>query len=286
MDTIGQPAHSRTDPLGHAATAADRDTQSARGLQAPKIADSSDNLHVFAPGSKEERRQQLPNTVYTTGQQENTRTVASEQTAPVANLDTPSVSTLHIEKIANIGVISRTFASDSKEQHSQQLPNTVSTTGQQESTRTVASEQTATVVNRATPSVSALHSKKIANIDVISRTFAMDSKEECPQQLSDTVCSIGQQENTCAVASDHTAAVANPATQSVRGLHVDKIANSGAILRAFATGNEEQCLQQPSDTVCTHRTARTRTSGCVRASCNLCRQVGIISERSAGCKNR
>ena len=158
---------------------------------------------------------------------------------------------MHIKKIANIGVISRTFASNSKEEHPQQLPNTVYTTGQQESTRTVASEQTATVVNLATPSVSALHSKKIANIDVISRTFAIDSKEECPQQLSDTVCSIGQQENACAVASDNTAAVANLATQSVRGLHVDKIANSGAVLRAFATGNEEQCLQQPSDTVCT-----------------------------------
>ena len=37
----------------------------------------------------------------------------------------------------------------------------------------------------------------------------------------------------------------------MRGLHVEKIANSGAILRAFATGNDEQCLQQPSDTVCT-----------------------------------
>ena len=205
VDTIGQPAHSRTDPLGHAATAADRDTQSARGLQAPKIADSSDNLHVFAPGSKEERRQQLPNTVYTIGQQENARTVASEQTAPVVNLATPPVNALHSKKIANIDVISRTFASVSKEEHPQQLPNTVYTTGQQENTRTVASEQTAPVVNLATPSVSALHSKKIANIDIISRTFAMDSKEECPQQLSDTVCSIGQQENTCAVASDHTA---------------------------------------------------------------------------------
>ena len=93
--------------------------------------------------------------------------------------------------------------------------------------------------------------KKIANIEVISRTFAIDSKEECPQQLSDTVCSSGQQENTCAVASDHTAAVANLATQLVSGLHVDKIANSGAILRAFATGNDEQRLHQPSDTVCT-----------------------------------
>ena len=220
------------------------DTQSARGLQAPKIADSSDNLHVFATGSKEERRQQLPNTVYTIGQQENTRTVASEQTAPVVNLDTPSVSSLHIEKIANIGVISRTFGSNSKEEHPQQLPNTVYTTGQQENTRTVASEQTATVANLDTPSVSTLHIEKIANIGVISRTFAIDSKGECPQQLSDTVCSIEQQENTCAVASDHTAAVANLATQSVRGLHVDKIANSGAILRAFATGNDEQCHQR------------------------------------------
>ena len=102
-------------------------------------------MHVFATGSIEERPQQLPNTVYTIGQQENTRTVASEQTAAVANLDTPSVSTLHSKKIANIGVISRTFASDSKEGHPQQLPNTVYITGQQERTRTVASEQTATV---------------------------------------------------------------------------------------------------------------------------------------------
>ena len=93
--------------------------------------------------------------------------------------------------------------------------------------------------------------KKIANIGVISRTFASDSKEECPQQLSDTVCFIGQQENTRTGASEQTAAVANLATQSVRGLHVDKIANSGAVLRAFATGNDEQRLQQPSDTVCT-----------------------------------
>ena len=107
------------------------------------------------------------------------------------------MSTLHIEKIANIGVISRTFASDSKEERPQQLPNTVYTTGQQENTRTVTSEQTATVANLATPLVSALHIKKIANIGVISRTFATDSKEEHPQQLSDTVCSIGQQENTC-----------------------------------------------------------------------------------------
>ena len=53
--TIGQLPHSQTDPLGHAATAADRDTQSTRGLQAAKIADSSDNFHVFATGSKEER---------------------------------------------------------------------------------------------------------------------------------------------------------------------------------------------------------------------------------------
>ena len=89
--------------------------------------------------------------VYTTGQQEITRTVASEQTAPVANLDTPSVSALHSKKIANIGVLSRTFASDSKEEHPQQLPNTVYTTGQQENTRTVASEQTATVANLDTP---------------------------------------------------------------------------------------------------------------------------------------
>ena len=191
---------------------------------------------------------------------------------------------MHIEKIANIGVISRTFASDSKEEHPQQLPNTVYATGQQENTRTFASEQTATVVNLVTQSMSALHSKKLANIDFISRTFAMDSKEECPQQLSDTVCSIGQQENTCAVASDHTAAVANLATQSVRGLHVDKIANSGAILRAFATGNEESTTAVRHSLH--HRTARTRTSGCVRASCNLCRQVCIISERFAGCKNR
>ena len=44
------------------------------------------------------------------------------------------MSALHIEKIANIGVISRTFASDSKEEHPQQLPNTVYTTGQQENT--------------------------------------------------------------------------------------------------------------------------------------------------------
>ena len=88
VDTIGQLAHSRTDPLRHAATAADRDTQSTRRLQAPKIADSSDNLRTFASDSKEERRQQLPNTVYTIGQQENTRTVASEQTAPVVNLAT------------------------------------------------------------------------------------------------------------------------------------------------------------------------------------------------------
>ena len=41
-----------------------------------------------------------------------------------------------------------------------------------------------------------------------------------------------------------------PCTPSVRGLHVEKIADSGAILHAFATGNEEQRLQQPS-TVCT-----------------------------------
>ena len=35
----------------------------------------------------------------------------------------------------------------------------------------------------------------------------------------------------------------------MRGLHVIKIANIGAILRPFATGNEEQRLHQPSDTV-------------------------------------
>ena len=110
------------------------------------------------------------------------------------------MSDLHIEKIANMGIISRTFATDSKEEHPQQLPSTVCSIGQQENTCTGASEQTATVANLATPSVSALHSKKIANIGVISRgTFASDSKEECPQQLSDTVCSIGQQENTCRV---------------------------------------------------------------------------------------
>ena len=83
VGTIGQPAHSRTDPLGHAATAADRDTQSTRGLQAPKIADSSDNLHVFATGSKEERRQQLPNTVYTTGEQENTEQLRQNRLQPL-----------------------------------------------------------------------------------------------------------------------------------------------------------------------------------------------------------
>ena len=162
-------------------------------------------MHVFAPGSKEERRQQLPNTVYTIGQQENARTVASEQTAPVVNLATPPVSALHSKKIANIDVISRTFASDSKEEHPQQLPNTVYTTGQQENTRTVASEQTAPVVNLATPSVGALHSEKIANIGVISRTFASNSKEEHPQQLPNTVYTTGQQESTRTVASEQTA---------------------------------------------------------------------------------
>ena len=105
------------------------------------------------------------------------------------------------------------FATGSKEERPQQLSNTVYTIGQQENTRTGASEQTATVVNLVTPSVSALHSKKITNIGAILRTFATDSKEECPQQLPDTVCSIGQQENTCPGASDQTAAVANLATQ-------------------------------------------------------------------------
>ena len=127
---------------------------------AKKIANIDVISRTFASDSKEEHPQQLPNTVYTTGQQENTRTVASEQTATVVNLDTRSVSILHIEKIANIGVISRTFASDSEEEHLQQLPSTVCSIGQQENTRTVASEQTAPVVNLATPPVSALHSKK------------------------------------------------------------------------------------------------------------------------------
>ena len=145
VDTIGQLTHSQTDPLGHAATAAGLDTLSTRGLQAAKIADSSDNFHVFATDSIEERPQQLPSTVCTTGQQENTCTGASEQTATVVNLATPSVSGLHVGKIADIGVISRTFATGSKEERPQQLPNTVCTTGQQENTRTGASEQTATV---------------------------------------------------------------------------------------------------------------------------------------------
>ena len=150
VDTIGQLAHSHTDSLGLAATTADRDTQSTRGLKAPKIADSSDNFHIFATGSKEERPQQLPNTVYTTGQQGSTRTVASEQTATVVNLVTQSMSALHSKKIANIGAISRTFATDSKEESQQQLSDTVCSIGQQENTCTGASEQTAAVANLAT----------------------------------------------------------------------------------------------------------------------------------------
>ena len=86
VDTIGQLAHSQTDPLGHAATATDRDTQSTRGLQAPKIADSSDNFHVFATGSIEERPQQLPNTVCTTGQQENTEQLRQNRLQPLQPL--------------------------------------------------------------------------------------------------------------------------------------------------------------------------------------------------------
>ena len=98
MDTIGQLAHSHTDPLEHAATAAGIDTQSTRGWQATKIADSSDPSLVFATGNIEECAQQLPNTVCTTGKQENTCTGASEQTATVANLATPSVRGLHVKK--------------------------------------------------------------------------------------------------------------------------------------------------------------------------------------------
>ena len=152
-------------------------------------------------------------------------------------------------------------------------------------TRTVASEQTATVANLDTPSVSALHIEKIANIGVISRTFATDNKEERPQQLPSTVCSIGQQENTCTGASEQTAAVANLATPSVRGLHVDKIANSGAILRAFATGNKEQCLQPPSDTVCTTEQLVHARAGASELAATSADHFSS-SERFAGCKNR
>ena len=74
VDTIGQLAHSHTDSLERAATTAGIDTQSTGGWQATKIADPS---LVFATGNIEECAQQLPNTVYTIGQQENTRTVAA-----------------------------------------------------------------------------------------------------------------------------------------------------------------------------------------------------------------
>ena len=86
MDTIGQLAHSQTDPLGHAATAADRDTQSTRGWQAAKIADRSDNSHVFATDSKEERLQQLPTRFTPLGSKKTHERVRQNRLQPLQTL--------------------------------------------------------------------------------------------------------------------------------------------------------------------------------------------------------
>ena len=91
-------------------------TQSTTGWQATKIADSSDPSLVVATGNKEQCAKQLPNTVYTIGQQENTRTVVSEQTATVATLAAPSVRGLHVKKIADSSDNFHVFAFGNEEQ--------------------------------------------------------------------------------------------------------------------------------------------------------------------------
>ena len=188
-----------------------------------KIADSSDPSLVFATGNKEECAQQLPNTVGSIGQQENTYTGASEQTATVATLATPSVRGLHVEKIADSSDNFHVFATGNEEQCLQQPSDTVCTTEQLVHARAGASELVATSADKFTLSAGGSQVAKIADGSVILQTFAISSEEECPPQLPSTFGAGGQRRNARTAASEQAATSANSYASTIRGLQVAEV---------------------------------------------------------------
>ena len=94
-------------------------------------------------------------------------TNASEQTATVANLATPSVRGLHVRKIADSGVISYASAAGNEEQRPQQLANTVGTTEQLVHARMGASEQAATFANPSASAIGSLQVTKVADNNAV-----------------------------------------------------------------------------------------------------------------------
>ena len=151
---------------GQTATVVTLAAPSVRGLHVKKIADSSDNFHVFAFGNEEQCLQQPSDTVSITEQLVHARAGASELAATSAEKLTLSAGGSQVAKIADDSVILQTFTISSEEECPPQLPSAFGASGQRRDACTAASEQAATSADSYASTIRGLQVAKVADSSV------------------------------------------------------------------------------------------------------------------------
>ena len=214
-------------------------SRSARSWQLPKIADNDAVSHIYANDNKGEGLRQLPSTVGTAEQRENTTTGASNRAANFENLGS-SLDSLQVTKIANSNATAHDSAICSTEERLLRLPGMAGSIGQLENTRMGLSDHAANLSEFDPLATSSLQvGDKVTHAAVRPASGPYDNERHSPYSAN-IADAVGEAGCSSLTSSDHAANSANSDVSMHKGVHESKGNARSVAYTHQVLSNEEQ----------------------------------------------